>query len=160
LHHPIDGATTPAFTARTALPLKPLAASSRARPAVAQALRLGSSRHAPSTVVISAHGDVDAFNASDLIMFVRHAVRPYRGLVLDLCGVTFFGIEGLSALRIIHRAHTPASPLAVVPSPAVVRVLRLGAPAPAIPIAEDLEAALVAVQSDRPVLQLVTEARQ
>ena len=93
-------------------------------------------------------------------MFVRHAAGPYRGLALDLRGVTFFGTEGLSALRIIHQAHTPASHLAVVPSPAVARLLKLGAPAPAMPIADDLEAALVAVQSGRPILQLVTEARR
>jgi hypothetical protein len=115
--------------------------------------------HAPSTVVISAHGDIDASNAGDLIVFPRHAIGPYRGLVLDLCGVTFFGTEGLSALRVINQADTPASHLAVVPSRAVVRLLKLGAPAPAMPIADDLEAALVAVQSGRRVLQLVTEAR-
>jgi anti-anti-sigma factor len=91
------------------------------------ALLLRYSWHAPSTVVISAHGDIDASNASDLIVFVRHAIGPYRGLVLDLRGVTFFGTEGLSALRIIDQEHTPASHLAVVPSPAVVRLLKLGA---------------------------------
>lgn len=150
----------PAFTPTTALPLEPFPGTSRAHPAMARALRLGHSWHAPSTVVISAHGDIDASNASDLVMFVRHAAGPYRGLVLDLCGVTFFGTEGLSALRIINRPHTPTLHLAVVPSPAVVRLLKLGATAPAMPIADDLEAALVAVQSGRPILQLVTKARR
>ena len=53
------------------------------------------------------------------------------------------------------RAHTPASHLAVVPSPVIVRLLKLGTPAPAMPIAEDLDAALVAVQSDRRVFAQV-----
>jgi anti-anti-sigma factor len=150
----------PAFTVPTTLLSATHAGTSPAGPVTARALGLHHYQLDPYTVVISAHGDIDAFNASDLIVFVRHAIGSYRGLVVDLRGVPFFGTEGLSALRIIEQAHTQASHIAVVPSPAVVRLLRLGAPAPATPIADDLDAALVAVQSERPALRLVTEARR
>jgi hypothetical protein len=149
----------PAFTTRPALSLKPCVDTHRAHPAVAHTLRLEYSWHTPSTVVISAHGYIDASNANDLIVFVRHASGPYGGLVLDLRGVTFFGTEGLSSLRLINQAHPPVPLLAVVPGPAVVRLLKLGAPGPTMPIAEDLEAALVCVQSSRPLLQVVAGAR-
>ena len=47
-------------------------------------LRLVTSELTPSTVVISAHGDIDASNADDLLAGVRHALGRHHGVIIDL----------------------------------------------------------------------------
>ena len=144
----------PAFTATTIPAPHPV--TSPAGPIAARALGLNHYRPTPCTLVVSVRGDVDASNAGDLLARVRDAIGSCDGLVLDLSGVEFFGAEGLSVLR--HLGKT-TSRTAVVPSPAVTRLLALCTPAPRTLLASDLGAALVAVQSNRPVLQLVAEAQ-
>ena len=121
-------------------------------------LRLVTSELTPSTVVISAHGDIDASNADDLLAGVRHALGRHHGVIIDLTAVKFFGTEGLSVLDEIYVALEQRHRIALVPSSAVTRVLALHAGL-ALVIAFDIDAALAAMQSQlRPVLHLVAEA--
>ncbi len=137
----------PAFTAPTTL-------GSTAHP---NKLNLAHHRATPRTLVISASGDIDASNAEDLLALVRQA-GSCDGLVFDLSAVKFFGTEGLSVLRAFSEGDPATLRTAIVPSLAVTRLLRLCTPAPPFLLARDLDAALIAVQSGRPVLELVTEA--
>jgi anti-anti-sigma regulatory factor len=120
-------------------------------------LALDHYRPTPRTVVVSADGDIDASNVGDLLTLVRDSVGSCDGLIVDLSRVGFFGTEGLSALIAFGRGDTTSCRTAVVPSPAVTRLLRLCTPAPPLLLAPNLNAALVAVQTSRPVLALVTE---
>ena len=94
-------------------------------------LRLVTSELTPSTVVISAHGDINASNADDLLAGVRHALGRHHDVIIDLTAVKFFGTEGLSVLDEINVALEQPHRMAVVPSSAVTRVLRLCTPASA-----------------------------
>lgn len=123
------------------------------------ALRLQSSELTPAVVVISAHGDIDASNARDLLDGVRDALGRHHGVIIDLSAVKFFGTEGLSVLDEINGALEQPDRMAVVPSSAVARVLRLRASASTLITAFDVDAALAVMQSQlRPVLHLVAEA--
>lgn len=129
------------------------------RQASRRALRLLTSELAPSIVVMSVNGDIDASNADELLVGVRHALGAHHGVIIDLTAVKFFGTEGLSVLHEINVALDQPRRMALVPSSAVTRVLRLCTPAPPIVVAFDVDAALAAMQSQlRPVLRLVAEA--
>ena len=96
------------------------------------ALRLSTSELTRSIVVITAHGDI---------------------------AVKFFGTEGLSVLHAINGALEQPRRMALVPSSAVTRVVRLWTPASTVGVAFDVDSALAAMQSQlRPVLRLVTGA--
>ena len=107
----------------------------------------------PATIVLVAHGDVDASNACDLVTAVRHALESCDGLVLDLTAVGFFGAQGLRALDIISECSTPR--VVLVPSPAVSRLLQLCATAPPMRLAEDVDAAVTMVQAGLRSLRLL-----
>jgi anti-anti-sigma factor len=129
------------------------------RRASRHALRLHSSELTPAIVVISAHGDIDASNADELHAGVRHALGRHHGVIIDLSAVKFFGTEGFSVVDEINGALEQPGRIAVVPSSAVTRVLRLCTPASTLVTAFDVDAALAAIQSQlRPVLHLVAEA--
>jgi anti-anti-sigma factor len=155
--HSIDGATVPAFTAPTNLRIVTATDTNRAGPAGARVLRLNHFSSAPFTVVITACGEIDASNVCELVAYLRDDVGPYRSLVLDLRGVNFFGLAGLSALEVMGQADPSPSQMAILPSPAVVRLLRLCTTGASIPIFDDIAAALVAVQTERPVLKLIPD---
>ena len=56
----------------------------------------------PSVAVITAHGELDASNAQELVDYaLRDADRTER-LALDLTGVDFFGTAGFSALHTLN----------------------------------------------------------
>jgi anti-anti-sigma factor len=129
------------------------------RQASTRALRLSTSELTQSIVVISAHGDIDASNADDLLIGVRKALGRHHGVIIDLTAVKFFGTEGLWVLNVINGALEQPRRMALVPSAAVTRVLRLCPQAATLVSAFDVEAALAALQSQlRPVLHLVAEA--
>jgi len=129
------------------------------RRASRHALRLDTSELTPAVVVISAHGDIDASNADGLLDGVRHALGRHHGVIIDLSAVKFFGTEGLSVLDEIDGTLEQPDRMAVVPSSAVTRVLRLRASASTLITAFDVDAALAAMESQlRPVLHLVAEA--
>ena len=57
-----------------------------------------------TTVVrISAAGDIDASNTSELFDYVLRRGANCRSLILDLRDVTFFGTAGFSALQTIFK---------------------------------------------------------
>lgn len=124
-----------------------------------RALRLSTSELTPSIIVITAHGDIDASNADELLDGVREALGLHQGVIIDLTAVKFFGIEGLSVLHAINGTLEQPRRMALVPSSAVTRVVRLWTPASTIGVAFDVDSALTAMQSQlRPVLRLVTGA--
>ncbi len=115
----------------------------------------------PNTAVVTAHGEIDAANALQLVEYaLRHADRINR-LVLDMSGVNFFGTSGFSALHTLNvRCAGEAINWATVPSPAVARLLRICDPDSALPIYGGVDTALAAVQGVQPpLLQLVPEPR-
>src|SRR6187549_3481442 len=80
----------------------------------------------PNTAIVTAHGEIDAANAHELVDYaLRHGDRIDR-LVLDMSGVDFFGTSGFSALHTLNvRCAGESITWASVPSPAVTRLLRI-----------------------------------
>jgi anti-anti-sigma factor len=96
-----------------------------------------------SVAVISADGDIDASNAEALTEYTLGRVTGYRGLVLDLRGIDFFGAEGFSALhRISVNCARVGTGWAIVPGAAASRVLRICDPQGSLPLAGTIDAAL------------------
>lgn len=113
----------------------------------------------PSVAVITAHGELDASNAQELVDYaLRDAERTER-LALDLSGVDFFGTAGFSALHTLNvRCAGAAVEWVLVPSTAVSRLLRICDPDSTLPIAATMPAALSTLQAEqRRLLQLVSE---
>jgi len=96
-----------------------------------------------SIAIVSASGDIDASNAGTLTdCAAANAVRC-RGLILDLSGLGFFGIEGFSALhRISVRCAHTATGWIVVRGTAVSRLLRVCDPHGSLPTVDTIGAAL------------------
>lgn len=109
-----------------------------------------------SGAVISVHGEVDAANAGLLGEYVEHYAGCCEWLVLDLSGLDFIGTAALSVLQSVQDCCTTVGVTwALVPGPAVSRVLRLCGHDCALPIDESLADALAAVQHSSHRLQLV-----
>ena len=86
-------------------------------------------------------------------------IGAHHGVISDLTAVKFFGTEGLSVLHAINGALEQPRRMALVPSSAVTRVVRLWTPPSTVGVAFDVDSALAAMQSQlRPVLRLVTGA--
>jgi anti-anti-sigma factor len=114
----------------------------------------------PSGPVITAHGELDASNATQLADYVQRCATHSRSLILDLSGVEFFGTAGFSALHTINvRCAGADVHWAVVPSQAVSRLLRICDPDNALPIAKSVDAAVSEDDDPRPLLQLVSQPR-
>ncbi|MEO8816466.1 MAG: STAS domain-containing protein [Mycobacterium sp.] len=108
--------------------------------------------------VITTHGEVDAANARQLVDFIDHCLNYCEWLVVDLSGLDFIGTVGLSALHQVQdRCAAVGVNWALVPSPAVSKVLQFGEPDRALPISESLAEALVTVQNQSRRLQLVAQ---
>jgi anti-anti-sigma factor len=115
----------------------------------------------PNTAVITAHGEIDAANAQELVDYaLRHGDRIHR-LVLDMSGVDFFGTSGFSALHTLNvRCAGDSISWASVPSAAVTRLLRICDPDSTLPFYAGVDTALSAVQGEpRRLLQLVPQTR-
>lgn len=114
----------------------------------------------PSTAVISAHGEIDAANASQFTEYtMRHTARA-DSLVLDLTGVAFLGTAGFSALKAIEtRCSVGQVDWMLVPSNAVTRLLRICDPDGGLRSTDTVAAALSSVRNNSPLLQLVTKPR-
>ena len=113
----------------------------------------------PHTAVITAHGEIDAANAQELVDYaLRHGDRMDR-LVLDMSGVDFFGTSGFSALHTLNvRCAGESIEWASVPSAAVTRLLRICDPDSILPFYSGVDTALSAVQGEpRRLLQLVPQ---
>ncbi len=112
-----------------------------------------------STAIVTAHGEIDAVNATDFVDYALRDADQMTGLVIDLTGITFFGSAGFSALDALHvRCTAEGINWAVAPSREVSRLLRVCDPNSALPIHRGLETALGAVAGEpRALLQLVSE---
>lgn len=104
-----------------------------------------------SVAVISAEGDIDASNSDALTEYTLGRVKGYRGLVLDLSGLDFFGADGFSALhRISVNCARVGTGWAIVPGPATSRVLRICDPQDSLPLADTVDAAVGRLTASSP----------
>lgn len=112
----------------------------------------------PSSVVITAHGELDASNANQLADYVQRCAAHTKSVILNLSDVEFFGTAGFSALHTINvRCAGADVGWAVVPSKAVSRLLRICDPDNALPLAESVLGSLD--DGPRPLFQLVPQPR-
>ena len=92
-------------------------------------------------VVIIAHGELDASNASQLADYVDRCVTESAAVVVDLSGLKFFGTAGFSALHLINvRCAGANQRWALVPSNAVSRLLRICDPDNTLPLVDSVSA--------------------
>ncbi|MBO0863712.1 MAG: STAS domain-containing protein [Mycobacterium sp.] len=114
----------------------------------------------PSAAVITACGELDASNATQLADYVQRCAVHSKGIVVDLSGVEFFGTAAFSALHTINVQCAGADvQWAVVPSRAVSRLLRICDPDNTLPTAESVEALPSAHEQSRRLLELIAQAR-
>ncbi len=115
----------------------------------------------PSGTVITVDGELDAANSDQLAAYVQHSVSRCRRVVLDLRGLEFIGTAGFSALHRISVVRSGAQVRwAVVPSPAVSRLLRICDPDGTLPLTTAAQEPLVpAREAHEPLLQLVAQPR-
>lgn len=124
------------------------------------------SRWSARGTVITADGELDATNADQLAIYTQRSVRRARRMIVDLRGLEFIGTAGFSALHRINVACSAAQVhWAMVPSPAVSRLLGICDPDATLPVttaqAEPLlRSAPADRDASRPLLQLVAEPRQ
>ena len=87
--------------------------------------------------MITAHGELDASNASQLADYVESCIAQSTTAVVDLSGLEFFGTAGFSALHLINvRCAGANQRWAVVPSEAVSRLLRICDPDNTLPLVQ------------------------
>jgi anti-anti-sigma factor len=97
-------------------------------------LQLSTEWVSPTIVRISASGDIDAANYTDVLDYVLRRAANCRSLILDFKDVTFFATAGFSMLQTIANRSSRASvSWMVVPSAPVARVLTICDPQRALP---------------------------
>lgn len=93
---------------------------------------------APSKVLVTIHGEIDATNSAALARYVERRIAGARRLVLDLQTVEFFAASGFAALSNINincaRTDVQWSLLA---GPHVWRLLQICDPGRELPVARD-----------------------
>jgi anti-anti-sigma factor len=88
-----------------------------------------------SGTVVAADGELDAANADQLAACVQRCVGRSTRVILDLRGLDFIGTAGFSALHRINVMCSGAQACwAMVPSPAVSRLLRICDPDGTLPV--------------------------
>lgn len=115
----------------------------------------------PATALVTAHGELDAANDTDFVTHTLTHAKEAERLVIDLTGLTFFSTEGFSALHTLNvECVGQQVRWALVPGPAVERVLRICDPDATLPVCADVDEALHIVHNDPPrLLHLVSEPR-
>ena len=114
----------------------------------------------PSSVVIRAHGELDASNAAQLADYVQRCAADAESVIVNLSGLEFFGTAGFSALRTINVQCAGADVRwVVVPSKAVSRLLRICDPDNALPVTESIPDSLDESEKPRRLFQLVPQPR-
>ena len=94
-----------------------------------------------SRVVITAHGELDASNASQLADYVESCIAHATSVIVDLSSLEFFGTAGFSALHLINVRCAGANlRWAVVPGKAVSRLLRICDPDNTLPLVNSVGA--------------------
>jgi anti-anti-sigma factor len=113
----------------------------------------------PSVAVVTAHGELDASNAQDLVDYALRQTEHAERLALDLSEIDFFGTAGFSAMHTLNvRCAGAGVEWVLVPSRPVSRLLRICDPDSALPVATTLPAALARLRAEqRRLLQLVSE---
>jgi anti-anti-sigma factor len=102
-------------------------------------------------VVITAQGELDASNATQLADYFDLCIAHSTPLVLDLSGLKFFGTAGFSALHLINVKCAGANlRWAVVPSKGVTRLLRICDPDHTLPLIKSVQAMPVTDDDDDP----------
>ena len=92
-------------------------------------------------VVITAHGELDASNATQFVDYFDVCINGSTPLIVDLSGLEFFGTAGFSALHLINvRCAGAKLRWAVVPSKAVSRLLGICDPDHALPLTKSVDA--------------------
>ena len=125
-----------------------------------------SSCRLPGGTVITVDGELDAANADEFAAYVERGARRCKRLILDLRGLKFIGTDGFSAMHRINVVCSGAQAYwAMVPSPAVARLLRVCDPDATLPVTTPLDEPLL-LTAGRPgagearaLLQLVPQAR-
>jgi anti-anti-sigma factor len=116
---------------------KPLSLTKR------QATRFDTRWTMSSVAIVSVYGDIDCTNASTLTDYALVNAVHCHGLVLNLSGLEFFGIEGFSALhRVSVCCARDGTGWVVVPGAAVSRLLRICDPHGSLPAVDTVGAAL------------------
>jgi anti-anti-sigma factor len=113
-----------------------------------------------SSVVITAHGELDASNAAELADYVQRCTAHSKSVIVNLSGLEFFGTAGFSALHTINvRCAGADVRWAVVPSKAVSRLLRICDPDNTLPLAESVLVGLGNNEAPRRLFQLIPQPR-
>jgi anti-anti-sigma factor len=113
-----------------------------------------------SSVIITAHGELDASNANELADYVQRCAAHADSVIVNLSGLDFFGTAGFSALHTINvRCAGADVRWAVVPSKAVSRLLRICDPDHALPVAKSVPNVLDEDEGPRRLFQLVPQPR-
>ncbi|MGV0816023.1 STAS domain-containing protein [Mycolicibacterium boenickei] len=114
----------------------------------------------PATAVVSAHGEIDAANATDFADYVLRHIADAERVVVDLTDVDFFGTAGFSALKAIEvRCTVGDADWVLVPSSSVNRLLRICDPDSMLRTRYSVAAALSTLNGKTPLLQLITKSR-
>jgi anti-anti-sigma factor len=99
-----------------------------------------------STMVVTAEGEVDAFNARDLAEYVERSLDSATRLIVDLRDLQFFGTQGFSTLHTVNvTCSRRGVSWVVIPGAEVERLLRICDPGGGLPVAATLEKAFAAV---------------
>lgn len=110
----------------------------------------------PAISVISVQGELDASNSTELTDCGIRNSRPRGQLVLDLSEVEFFGAGCFACLHTLNvRCAGEGIDWVLIPSAAVARVLGICDPACALPVSNELPAALSMLRNQPRQLQLV-----
>jgi anti-anti-sigma factor len=95
-----------------------------------------------SRVVITAQGELDASNASQLADYVESCIAHSASVIVDLSSLEFFGTAGFSALHLINvRCAAADLRWAVLPGKAVSRLLRICDPDNTLPLVQSVHSA-------------------
>jgi anti-anti-sigma factor len=121
----------------------------------------------PSGTVITVEGELDAANSDELAAYVQQSTKRSKKVILDLRGLKFLGTAGFSALHRINVVCSGAQAYwAMVPSPAVSRLLRVCDPDRTLPVTTVNQEPLLEPGPGedekpwpRPLLQLVPQPR-
>jgi len=114
----------------------------------------------PSRVVITAHGELDASNASQLADYVESCIAHSASVIVDLSSLEFFGTAGFSALHLINvRCAAADLRWAVLPGKAVTRLLRICDPDNTLPLVQSVDATPDADAQSSRLFQLVAKPR-
>jgi|ERR1700761_4443305 anti-anti-sigma factor len=113
-----------------------------------------------SSVVITAHGELDASNAVQLADYVQRCAAHSESVIVNLSGLEFFGTAGFSALHTINvRCAAADVRWTVVPSRAVSRLLRICDPDKTLPLVESVPNGIDENEAPRRLFQLVPQPR-